>query len=138
MFKDVILSALWIIATILIYFLSYLFLFLTVDAPKITRVPENQSVTTGADIMFTVEATGDELHFQWQKDSQDIDSSNSRFSFNQTASTSTLKIHCVKKSDIGHYKCLVKNPVEQRGKVSSEAELRVCKFQCLQFCLVLW
>ena len=119
-------------ATILIYFLSYLFLFLTVDAPKITRNPKNQSVTTGADVTFTVEATGDELHFQWQKDSQDIDSSDSRFSFHQTDDgTSTLKIQCVKKSDKGHYKCLVKNPVEQRGKSSSEAELRVCAFQCL-------
>ena len=118
--------------------LIYIPQFLPVDAPKIIRLPENQSVTTGADITFTVEATGDELHFKWQKDSQNIDSSNSRFSFNQTDGTSTLKIHCVKKSDEGHYKCLVKNPVEQQGKVSSEAELRVCTFQCLQFCLVLW
>ena len=114
-----------------IYFLSYLFLFLTVDAPKITRNPENQSVATEADVTFTAEATGDELHFQWQKDNQDIDSSDSRFSFNQTDGTSTFKIQRVTKSDEGHYKCLVKNPVEQRGNSSSEAELKVCEFQRL-------
>ena len=47
--------------------------FLTVDAPKITRHPESQSVVTGTPIAFTVEATGDELQFLWQKDDKDID-----------------------------------------------------------------
>ena len=104
---------------------------LIVDPPHITRNPEDQSIATGADITFTAEATGDELHFQWQKDSQDIDSSDSRLSFNQTDGTSTLKIQCAKKSDKGHYKCLVKNPVNHGGNSSSEAELRICKFQRL-------
>ena len=93
-------------------------------------------VPSGEEIIFTTEARGDELYFQWQKDSQHIDSSNSRFSFNQTDGTSALKIQCVKKSDEGYYKCLVKNPVEQQGNSSSEAELRVCEFQGLWFCII--
>ena len=100
--------------------------FLTVDPPQITKNMENQSVATGADVTFTVEATGDYLRFQWQKDSENIDSSDSRFSSKQTDSTSILQIKCVKKSDKGHYNCLVKNPV---GMTSSAAELTVCKLK---------
>ena len=105
--------------------------FLTVNPPQITRSPESQSVSTGTDISFSVEATGDNLQFQWQKDGKEIDSDDSRFSSSQTDSTSTLRIQRVQKSDEGHYKCLVKNPVEQSGISSQEAELAVCKFVVL-------
>ena len=101
-------------------------LFLTVDPPWIVQNPETKSVATGTDVTFTVEATGDDLHYQWQKDGNDIDSSESRFSSIQTESTSTLRIECVKKSDKGHYNCLVKNLV---GMTSSAAELTVCKLK---------
>ena len=110
-------------AALLIYFLLNFLFFLIVD-PRIIQNPENQSVATGEDITFTVEATGDDLQFQWQKDGEDIDSSEPRFSSLQTDSTSTLRIESVKKSDQGHYSCLVKNPV---GKISSVAELIICK-----------
>ena len=104
------------------------FFFLSADPPKIITHPKDRSVSTGADITFTVETTGDELQFQWQKDGADIGTSESRFSFSQTDHSSTLQIRCLAKSDEGHYKCVVKNPVEQRGKPSSEAELKVCKY----------
>ena len=104
------------------------FFFLSADPPKVIRHPKDQSVSTGADVTFTVEGAGDELQFQWQKDGADIDTSESRFSFSQTDHSSILQIQCVEKSDEGHYKCLVKNPVEQSGKPSSEAELKVCKY----------
>ena len=104
---------------------NFLF-FLTVGPPGITSNPETKSVATGTDVTFTVEATGDDLHYQWQKDGNDIDSSESRFSSIQTESTSTLRIECVKKSDKGHYNCLVKNLV---GMTSSAAELTVCKLK---------
>ena len=48
---------------------------------------------------------------------------------------STLHIQCVKKSDKGYYRCLVKNAFEESGKLSSEAELGICKsvFFCWWF-----
>ena len=99
--------------------------FLTVN---ITRHPEDQSVTTGANINFHVEATGyDVLQFQWQKNDEDIDINDPRFSSEKTNGASTLHIQRVKKSDEGHYKCIVKNASEESGKPSLEAELRVCK-----------
>jgi len=89
---------------------------------------------TGTSLAFTVEATGDELQFLWQKDDKDIDKNESQLQCSQTDNTSTLHIQHVKKSDQGHYKCLVKNPVEKSEKTSHEAELTVCEFAC---CLLL-
>ena len=100
-------------------------LFLTVDAPKITRHPERQSVVTGTSIAFTVEATGDNLEFLWKKDGKDINTNESRLQYSQTGNASTLRIQHVKKSDQGHYKCLVKNQIEE---TSHEAKLTVCEF----------
>ena len=77
---------------------------------------------------------GDELQFLWQKDDKDIDKNESQLQCSQTDNTSTLHIQHVKKSDQGHYKCLVKNPVEKSEKTSHEAELTVCEFAC---CLLL-
>ena len=104
--------------------------FLTVDPPKITQHPESQSVVTGTSIAFTVEATGDELQFLWQKDGKDIDKNESRHQCSQTDNTSTLHIQHVKKSDQGHYKCLVLNPAKENGTISDVAKLTVCEFVC--------
>ena len=103
------------------------YFFLTVDPPDIIQHPKDQSVATGAGITFRIEASGDSLEFQWQKDRDDIGSNESWLCSNKP-NTSTLQIPCVKKSDQGHYRCLVKNPVEQSGKSSYEAKLAVCKF----------
>ena len=100
----------------------------SVVPPTITQHPKHQKVPAGADVTFHVEATGDNLRFQWQKDSADIDSNDSRFSSSQTNSTSTLQIEGVEKSYEGHYRCFVKNPVEQSGMPSKVAELEVGKF----------
>ena len=100
----------------------------SVDPPEITQGPENQSVATGADAAFRVEAKGDSLQFQWQKNETDITDSDSRFICSRTQDTSILCIHHVQKSDKGHYRCLIKNPVEKSGKPSKEADLSVCKF----------
>ena len=78
--------------------------------------------------MFTVEATGDDLQFQWQKDGIDIDSSEPRLHCNSVGNASTLHIKDTKKSDKGRYRCLVKNPVEKIGMALQEANLSVCKF----------
>ena len=42
--------------------------------------------------------------------------------------TNTLSIRHVKKSDEGHYRCLVRNEVKKDGIPSKEAQLSVCKF----------
>ena len=109
----------FVIPTSNILLLDLMF-FHSVDPPEITQDPESQSIATGADASFRVEATGDELQFQWQKDERNIIDNESRF-------TSMLRIHHVQKSDKGHYRCLIKNPVEKKGKYSHEAELTVCK-----------
>ena len=92
-----------------------------------------QSVVTGTPIAFTVEATGDDLQFLWQKDGKDIDKNESWLQCSQTDNTSTLHIQHVKKSDQGHYKCIVENPVKESEKTSDEAELTVREFFYLAF-----
>ena len=103
------------------------FIFHLVDPPEVTQDPESQSVATGADATFRVEATGIDLQFQWQKDERNIDGNKSRFDFSRTEDTSMLCIQHTKKSDEGCYRCLIKNPVEKRGKPSKKADLSVCK-----------
>ena len=101
--------------------------FLPVDAPTLTQHPESQSVATGADTVFRVEAMGDDLQFQWQKDGIDIESSGSRLRCNRTRNASTLHIQYTNKDDKGHYRCIVKNSVINSEKPSNEAHLLVCK-----------
>ena len=101
--------------------------FHSVYPPEITQDPKSQSVATGTDTTFTVKATGDDIEFQWQKDEKNITDNESRFKVSKTEDTSTLCIRRVQKSDKGHYRCLIKNPVEKNGKYSHEAELTVCK-----------
>ena len=91
---------------------------------------------TGKPIAFTVEATGDDLQFQWQKNGKDIDRNGSRLQCSQTDHSSTLHIQHVKKSDQGHYKCLVKNSVEKSGTNSDVAKLIVREFFCVFVCLL--
>ena len=106
-------------------------IFHLVDPPKITRDPKSQSVATGTHTTLRVQATGDDLQFQWQKDDIDIDSSEPRTQCNSTGNASILHIQHTEKSDKGHYRCLVKNPIEKMGKASQEANLTVCKFLIL-------
>ena len=100
-----------------------------VDPPNITRHPETQSVATGTNTSFRVEATGDDLQFQWQINGDNVDSSEPRLQTQCSSSgnASTLHIKNTKKSDKGRYRCLVTNPVERSGKPSNEADLSVCK-----------
>ena len=106
--------------------MSLFSIFHSVDPPEITQGPGNQSVAAGADAAFRVEAKGDGLHFQWQKDERDIDN-DCRFNFIRTEDASVLCIQCVQKSDRGRYRCLIKNPVKKGGKPSKNADLLVCK-----------
>ena len=102
-------------------YLSNCLFFLTVDPPKISQHPQSNSVATGASTTCTVEATGDNLCFQWQKDSETLlDGRKYR-----GTKTHTLHIKDVEKSDEGNYQCLVKNDVGE--EMSEKADLAVCK-----------
>ena len=88
-------------------------------------------------MIFRVEAVGDDLQFQWQKDDIAIDSNESQLCCNRTRDTSTLHIQHTTKGDKGHYRCIVKNPCQISGKPSLEAYLSVCKFvnmMCYIYC----
>ena len=97
-------------------------LILSADPPKIKEHPNDQSVATGADIAFAVEATGDDLHFQWQKNRCDLDDGDRCCG----TCTNRLRIIEVEKGDKGRYRCLVKNSVGY--EFSHEAFLIVSKF----------
>ena len=99
------------------------FFYLSVEPPKIIQYPKSQSVPTGAQTTFTVEATGDDLTFQWQKNGSDVHN-DSNYS---GTDTNTLSIRHVDKSDEGCYRCLVRNEVNRVGEVSEEAKLNVCE-----------
>ena len=91
------------------------------DPPKITEHPKDQSVATGADVTFQVEAIGDDINFQWRKNHSDLHDGNKYCDTH----TDTLHIVKVEKSDKGRYSCLVKNTVGE--KLSDEAFLAVSK-----------
>lgn len=94
----------------------------------IIKHPESKSVATGAPAAFTVEASGDALQFQWQRDGKNIDSNMSWLQCSQSNEISTLQIEHVEISDKGHYNCIVKSPVEGCEKLSLAAELTICEF----------
>ena len=106
-----------------LYFVSKTTLF-TVDPPKVTEHPDSQSVPIGGEIIFKVEARGDDLIFQWQKNGTNLKNGRNC----SGTDTNTLNIRQVKKSDAGCYRCLVKNEIKKNGILSEEAELSVCKY----------
>ena len=110
-----------------ILYLTYPILFaISVHPPRITQHPKDRTAVTGMKITFCVEAKGDDLTFQWQKDGKDLDDDHRICD----TDTNTLSIQSVQKSDKGCYRCLVKNDVG--SKRSSESELSVCKLHSLK------
>ena len=97
--------------------------FLSVDPPNVIQHPKDQQIPTGADAKFCIKAEGDHLKYQWQKNGSYVCDD----STHKGAATNTLTICQVKESDVGHYKCVVKNEVKVDGEVSEEAQLTVCK-----------
>ena len=78
-------------------------------------------MASGTEVKFSVKATGDNLCFQWKKDSEKLlDGRKYR-----DTKTHTLRIKDVEKNDEGIYQCLVKNDVGE--KLSEEADLVVSK-----------
>ena len=95
-----------------------------VDPPKVIQHPSSHSVPTEAQATFTVEATGDDLKFRWQKDGSDVHNDSNYSGMD----TNTLSIRQVKQSHAGCYRCLVMNEIEKDGTLSKEAQLSICKF----------
>ena len=103
--------------------------------PTILKHPVSQSAPAGAEATLKVEARGDELTFQWQKDRIDVHN-DSTYS---GTDTNTLRIKHVKKSDEGHYRCVVKNEVKKEGELSEETHFTVCEclsLICYLHCIV--
>ena len=67
-------------------------------------------------IEFSIGASGDNLHFQWQKDGSDLVNTDKYHG----VFTDTLHIVAAEGSDEGDYRCLVENDV---GKVFSDEAL---------------
>ena len=72
-------------------------------------------MAAGANVVFRVKATGDDLHFQWEKDGDGL----------CATCTEMLCITEVKKGHRGHYTCLVKNYAGKQ--FSAKALLTVSK-----------
>ena len=79
-------------------------------------------MVSGTEAKFRVEATGDDLQFQWQKDHDNISDYDKNYC---GTDTNTLHIGMVDKGDEGRYRCLVMNYVEKVA--SNDADLTVGK-----------
>ena len=76
--------------------------------PSITKQPVDQLlVTFGTDITFSVEATGDALAYQWQKDEVDINDAEGAYMGTDTAMLTVLSV--ADPDDEGKYRVVVAN-----------------------------
>ena len=79
-------------------------------------------MVSGTKTEFKVEATGEKLQFQWQKECVDITNGDGY----RDTDTPTLRILNVEKKHTGQYRCHVTNYVDK--KYSTDALLTVSKF----------
>ena len=68
-------------------------------------------------VKFSIEASGDNLQFQWRKDGSDLNSDGVKY---WGVNTDTLYIVAAEGSDEGDYRCLVENDV---GELFSDKAL---------------
>ena len=80
-----------------------------VDPPVVTEHPKSQSIPTGGKATFKIEARGDDVQFQWQRNGSNL-KSNEMYS---GTNTNTLRVQHIKKSDEGCYSCLVRNEISE-------------------------
>ncbi len=82
--------------------------------PVITRPPKSQAAVAGADVVFTVEATGTApLVYQWQRDGNDVESK----------TNATLALPAVTPAQSGSYRVVISNALGTA--TSAEAVLTV-------------
>ena len=84
---------------------------ITKDPVSLTFVPAGQSAT------FTVNATGDDLGYQWQVNGTDI----------PAATSETYTIVMVAVGDTGDYRCVVSDTSTNESVTSAAASLTVGK-----------
>ena len=73
----------------------------------ITKNPSDKKVPHGNSATFSVEAFGDGLTYQWQKNNMSLQPTNgSKF---EGVDTMTLTVNDVQIEDIGTYRCVVTN-----------------------------
>ncbi|MCW5553211.1 MAG: hypothetical protein KIS67_13760 [Verrucomicrobiae bacterium] len=90
-----------------------------VTAPKIVEQPATQTAAFGANVTFTVAATGDDLRFQWFNGEHRL----ADYDNVAGASTASLTLIGVAQRDAGSYAVVIQNPL---GVVTSAvATLRV-------------
>ena len=86
----------------------------------ITSQPDNVTVVEGNSAIFTVEATGDGLTYQWLKDGSVLTEETGRL---EGVNTETLTVLGVTFTDDGNYTCLVSNGADD-SEASSAAFLQ--------------
>ena len=86
------------------------------DKPNIITQPISQSASIQDTVSFTIEATGLNLSYQWQKNNSNITG----------ATNDTLIIYGVQSSDAGNYRCIVSN--SYGADTSDVAQLKVFSF----------
>jgi hypothetical protein len=87
--------------------------------PTITQQPAAQNVCPGATAIFTVQASGAGLSYQWQKNQLDLSNGGDI----SGVDTATLEIANVDSSDAANYRCVVSN--DAGDATSDEAALTV-------------
>ena len=97
--------------------------FLTVSPANIITHPYNQTVAEGDSVTFSVDASGDGLTYQWQRNGINIEPSTGKF---EGVSNYTLTVNNVQVEDTGLYKCIVYNEAGD-GTTSDEAILQISK-----------
>ena len=97
------------------------FLVFICQQPKIIEHPKDQSVASGKDVTLEVEATGDSIQFQWQRNRKPLTDGDSYYDTNKNI------LHIVKVVETARYRCHVNNKEDVEGEFSKEVTLTVRK-----------
>lgn len=114
-----------LVCKLIIYYLIIIFMpfFLTVSPANITTHPYDQIVAQGGTAEFSVNASGDGLIYQWQRNDANISDNHTKY---EGVSTAVLTINDAEVDDAGIYKCIVFNEAGD-NVTSNEAILTVSK-----------
>ena len=97
-----------------------------IDGPTISKQPQSVTVYAGSSTSFTVEASGEEISYQWQVDKGD----GSGFQDISGASSATYRVYTEDCSMNGYrYQCLVSN---RAGTATSEGAILTVSYKITQ------
>ena len=89
--------------------------------PNIIKHPKGRSVASGKDVTLEVEATGDSIQFQWQRNRNNLTDGDSYYDTDKNI------LHIVKVVETARYRCHVNNKEDVKGEFSKEVTLTVRK-----------